>query len=356
LIDINDLKGKEILLTGHTGFKGAWLGAWLTQIGARVHGVSLQPEPGPSLFTLLGKSAYYKSHFQDIRDFATVEKLVNKICPDVVFHLAAQALVRPSYSDPLKSFSTNIMGTANILEACRNMHRPPVIVCITTDKVYLNDEAGQTFCETDPIGGKDPYSASKAGAEMVVKSYDTLFKLEGTTRPYLAIARGGNVIGGGDWSLDRIVPDGVRAATSGSSLRIRSPDAVRPWQHVLELCHAYMTLAAGLLSDNPVQFEGAWNFGPDPKYIVTVYELAKKLANELKYPFFIEADTEPSVPEANYLTLDISKAKNEIQWTPALSVDKGIALTGEWYAAFMQDPMLAKDLTFSQITYYETLR
>lgn len=354
-----NLAGKTVILTGHTGFKGAWLTFWLTEIGAKVHGISLAVESGqPSLHDLLGPEAYTQSHIHDIRDYAGVKAIVDAVKPDAVFHLAAQALVRRSYRDPLESFSSNIMGTAHVLEACRNLDRPPAIVCVTTDKVYDNVEWVFPYRETDAVCGKDPYSASKAGAEMIAASYlRSLFKLEGDTRPRLAIARGGNVIGGGDWAEDRIIPDAIRGALKNEPLRIRNPDSVRPWQHVLELCHGYMTLADKLLSDSPDAYEGPWNFGPDPMVVTTVLEVAQRLsagltATDLK----IEMDRSPTVPESNYLTLDISKAMRELRWVPALTVEDSIDMTTVWYDTYLRSPDEARALTRVQLSDYISRR
>jgi len=354
-----NLKGKTVILTGHTGFKGAWLAMWLTEIGAEVHGISLNvPEGEPSLHNLLGEATYKASHIQDIRDYAAVRALIHDIKPDIVFHLAAQALVRRSYVDPLESFGSNIMGTAHILEACRDLKTAPAIICVTTDKVYDNVDWVWPYRESDPLCGKDPYSASKAGAEMVAAAYmRTLYRLKGEDRPRLAIVRGGNVIGGGDWAEDRIIPDAVRGAIAGEPLRIRNPDAVRPWQHVLELCHGYMTLADKLLSDTPEPYEGPWNFGPDPITILTVYDVAKRLQSSwTETPLTVETDRAPSLPEARYLTLDISKAMRELRWLPGITVEESISLTAEWYAAYMQNPQKAVQKTYDQLNFYISQR
>jgi len=351
----DNLKGKTVVLTGHTGFKGAWLALWLTQIGAKVHGISLDvPKGQESLHALLGKTAYTESHIQDIRDYKATRAIIHKVKPDCVFHLAAQALVRHSYADPLESFGSNIMGTAHVLEACRDLETPPAIICVTTDKVYDNVDWVWPYRESDPICGKDPYSASKAGAEMVAASYlRSLYKLKGGVRPRLAIVRGGNVIGGGDWAEDRIIPDAVRSAMAGESLRIRNPDAVRPWQHVLELCHGYMTLADKLLSDTPDHYEGPWNFGPDPITILTVFEVVQRLQDNWTHtPLKVKTDRAPTLPEAKYLTLDISKAMRELRWLPGITVEESISLTAQWYADYMQDPKKAVQTTHDQLAFY----
>ncbi|CAM3724902.1 CDP-glucose 4,6-dehydratase [Litorimonas haliclonae] len=352
-------KGKRILVTGHSGFKGAWLSAWLTSIGAEVRGISLAPDSNqPSLHQIMGPDSYAESFYADIRDYALMEKLIHEFKPDCVMHLAAQALVRHSYAEPLETFSTNVMGTANILEACRHLETPPAIVCVTTDKVYHNADWAWPYRETDPLGGKDPYSASKAASEIVAGAYrDTMFQLDNKEGPSMATVRGGNVIGGGDWAVDRIIPDAVRAAGSGGSLSIRNPDAVRPWQHVLELCHGYMTLGEKLMSESKKDYIGAWNFGPNPMDIVTVYELAKKLKeNWSEVDLNIELGADPSLPETRYLTLDISKSMRELRWVPGLTVWESIQMTGDWYDAYFANPEDVADITYKQIQDYSAKR
>jgi len=352
-------KNKNILVTGHSGFKGSWLCAWLTSLGANVRGISLEPSTTqPSLYTLLGDDLCNDSVFADIRDYPLMKKLIAEFQPDCVMHLAAQALVRESYVNPLDTFETNVMGTANILEACRHLPKPPAIVCVTTDKVYHNADWAWPYRETDPLGGKDPYSSSKAAAELVAGAYrDTMFKLGGKKGPSIATVRGGNVIGGGDWAEDRIIPDAVRAAETGTALSIRNPDAVRPWQHVLELCHGYMTLGEKLLSADADDFIGAWNFGPSPMEVVPVHELVATLKeNWTDVDLKVEFGADPGLPEARYLTLDISKSIRDLRWGPGLTVWESIQLTAEWYAAYFESPEQAVAMTFKQIEAYTEKR
>jgi len=352
-------KGKRVLLTGHSGFKGSWLSAWLTSLGAEVRGISLAPsQTQPSLFNLLGDADCKDSHFADIRDYPKIKALISEFEPDCVMHLAAQALVRESYANPLGTFSTNIMGTANILEACRYLKTPPAIVCVTTDKVYHNADWAWPYRETDPLGGKDPYSSSKAAAELVAGAYrDTMFKLGDKKGPSIATVRGGNVVGGGDWADDRIIPDAVRAAEAGTALSIRNPDAVRPWQHVLELCHGYMALGEKLLSDDADAFIGAWNFGPSPMEVVPVHELVATLKKRwTDVSLTVEFGADPSMPEARYLTLDISKSIRDLRWGPALTVWESIQLTADWYAAYFRSPEHAVQMTYKQIEAYTEKR
>ena len=352
-------KNKNVLVTGHSGFKGAWLSAWLTSLGANVKGISLEPSTKqPSLHNLLEDKVSQDSVFADIRDYPKMRDLIADFAPDCVMHLAAQALVRESYANPLDTFSSNIMGTANILEACRHLPKPPAIVCVTTDKVYHNADWAWPYRETDPLGGKDPYSSSKAAAELVAAAYrDTMYKLNGKQGARMATVRGGNVIGGGDWAEDRIIPDAVRAAESGSPLVIRNPDAVRPWQHVLELCHGYMSLGEKLMGENGMDFVSAWNFGPSPMEVVPVHELIKVMKEKwTDVSLDVEYGADPSLPEARYLTLDISKSIRDLRWRPGLTVWESIELTAEWYNAYFQSPEAAIEMTFKQIEAYTARR
>ncbi|MCD8493827.1 MAG: CDP-glucose 4,6-dehydratase [Alphaproteobacteria bacterium] len=263
-------KGKRVLITGHTGFKGGWLTLWLGSLGARICGIALKPDTEPNLFTLARITEGIEHHIEDIRNAEPLAQIIRKFDPDIVFHMAAQPLVRASYRDPLGNFDTNIMGTANVLEALRDCPSARSIVVITTDKVYENLEIPKPYKETDPLGGHDPYSASKAAAEIVTQSYRKSFFAEAGVG--LATARAGNVIGGGDWSEDRLIPDAVKAWNAGKTLEIRAPNSVRPWQHVLDPLAGYITLAEKLWTD-PAAFSQGWNFGPEKSGAVTVREV-----------------------------------------------------------------------------------
>lgn len=345
---MSNLKGVRALVTGHTGFKGAWLCAWLEAEGAEVAGFALAPETDrPNLFTdLKPKMA---STIGDIRDLAAVRACVDAFKPEIVFHLAAQALVRRSYADPLETFATNVMGTAHVLEAARACPSVRAIVCVTSDKCYENDERERPFRETDPLGGKDPYSASKGAAEIVAGSYArALYPLEGRIR--MATARGGNVIGGGDWSEDRIVPDIARAVLTKASLVLRNPGAIRPWQHVLELVRGYVQLGTRLL-DGDASAEGAWNFGPRRENEITVGDLVARIVAAWGAKLDVRVEPSP-LKEANVLKLDITKAEAELGWSPKLSLDETMRLTAEWYCAYARDRAYATALTRKQLAAY----
>jgi len=320
-------RGRRVLVTGHSGFKGAWLSFWLTRMGAIVGGVSLQPSTDPNLFSLLCLEPRVENNWLDIRDEQGVRGVFESFQPEIVLHLAAQALVRPSYSAPSETFSTNIIGTLHFLEAARKTASVRSVVAVTTDKVYQNHEKGLAFEESDPLGGHDPYSASKAGAEMVISSYrKSFFESAGIG---LASARAGNVIGGGDWSVDRILPDAVRAWSSGQPLVVRNPRATRPWQHVLEPLAGYLRLAEHIFAqpDSAQDF----NFGPDPSDVATVKEVVTK-AQESFGGGDIEWGSLPDgLHEAQALTLDNAKAKRLLGIYPVWNLETAVARTRNWY-------------------------
>lgn len=318
---------RRILLTGHTGFKGAWLALILSRMGAKVTGISLSPSSTPNLFALANVDQFIDSHFIDIRDAESLSKVVSQVNPEIVLHLAAQALVRPGYKDPLTTFETNIIGTANVLDALRAIDSTRVVVAITTDKVYQNLEHHHPYRETDILGGHDPYSASKAGSEIVISSYrDSYLSKQGIA---VASARAGNVIGGGDWSEDRLIPDSIRAWDTGTVLEIRRPNAIRPWQHVLEPLNAYMVLAERLYADPSLS--GAYNFGPQPHEAATVQEVIE-LANQFYGRGTVSYSDEGEGPhEAGILTLEISKAREFLGVTPRWNLQETIKHTMGWY-------------------------
>ena len=320
-------RGKRVWISGHTGFKGAWLALWLVRLGAKVRGYSLTPATHPSLFELLHLTKDIENQIFDIVDKNKVQQSILDFRPEVVFHLAAQALVRPSYQDPALTFTTNFQGTVNVLEAVRSTKTARVVVAVTTDKVYRNHENGQAFQEEDPLGGKDPYSASKSAAEMAIASYRaSFFQRDGIA---LAAARAGNVIGGGDWSEDRIIPDAVRAWGSGGILTVRNPEATRPWQHVLEPLAAYLRLAESLFLDP--RLAGDYNFGPPPTQVGSVRDVVLQ-AKEAFGAGEIRWGTEPSVlDEARTLCLENRKAKQILGVTTVWSLDQAIEKTMSWY-------------------------
>lgn len=319
--------GKRVLLTGHTGFKGAWLGIWLNRMGAQVTGISLSPSSKPNLFTLANVANLTDSHFIDIRNADTVANIVEKNKPEIIFHLAAQALVRASYRDPLSTLATNVMGTANVLDALLKISTAKVVVAVTTDKVYENLETGQSYKEDDKLGGYDPYSASKAAAEIVISCYRNSFLKQAGIA--LASARAGNVIGGGDWSEDRLIPDAIRAWTSGLPLLIRNPHAVRPWQHVLEPLNGYLLLAEQLYTDSSLA--QAYNFGPNTHEAASVGDVIKSANKIFGSGEIIWGESIDGPHEAGLLTLNTSKARVVLGIKPRWALHESVSRTVEWY-------------------------
>jgi CDP-glucose 4,6-dehydratase len=322
-------QGRRVMITGHTGFKGSWLSLWLTELGARVSGLALAPQSNPSHWDLLALDM--NDHRVDIRDADEVSKLVAEARPEIVFHLAAQPLVRRSYREPLETWSTNVMGTANVLDACRQTPGVRAVIVITTDKVYENQEWSWGYRESDRIGGHDPYSASKAATELLTESYRKSFFNEPDAL-LLATARAGNVIGGGDWSEDRLIPDLFRAVNAGIPLEIRSPDATRPWQHVLECLSGYLLLGQKLLEGQREDAD-AWNFGPESDSSRTVAGVLTSLQKYWTgFNWTVTAQSQPH--EANMLYLDSAKAKSRLGWQPVWTLQDALAATADWYHAF----------------------
>ncbi len=354
---LSNFKNKRVFVTGHTGFKGSWLSLALYKAGAIVKGYSLAPETIPALYTLIEPSININSVIADINDYATLEDEILDFQPDYIFHLAAQPLVRKSYTDPLNTFSTNIIGTANVLNVLTKLHKICTTVLITTDKVYENKEWHYPYRETDRLGGYDPYSASKACAELVINSYtQSFFNQENFHVHQKAIVsvRAGNVIGGGDWSVDRLIPDIVKSITDGKDIIIRNPNAVRPWQHVLEPVFGYLQLAV-LLAKDPKKYSGSWNFGPassDNLPVMTIVEQAIKIWGKGNIDLQIDAN---APHEAGLLKLDISKAINEMQWKPQMNTASAIERTIAWYKSFYESKKTALQLLEDDIAYYQTL-
>jgi CDP-glucose 4,6-dehydratase len=343
------IKGKRVFLTGHTGFTGSWLALWLAEIGCETTGFSLAPDTEPSLYEILGGDRHFsRSIIADIRDFKAVRSAMAEARPDLVIHLAAQPLVRRSYREPLETISTNVVGTANVLEAARLADGVSAFVCVTTDKVYENVERELPYREDDRLGGKDPYSASKACAEIITRSYQERLACLGNG-VCIATARGGNIIGGGDWSEDRIVPDFYRAATSGARLSIRNPDAVRPWQHVLSACHGYLAIAGRLMRGEARRAE-AFNIGPAESQRFSVRQLVEALGRGGMAPP-IEYAPSP-LKEDSLLTLDASKAQRELSFSPPWSTEETFARTSEWYLNFYSRQGDARNLTAAQLRDY----
>lgn len=345
---------REVFLTGNTGFKGGWLATWLLEMGCRVTGYSLAPAEGPSYFSQTGLSARMDTHFGDIRDGASLKAAMRKSRPDIVFHLAAQPLVRLSYQEPVDTFATNVMGTINLLEAVRETPSVKAVVVVTSDKCYENSGRTEGYREADPMGGADPYSASKGCAELVCSSYRSSFLAKAGIG--LATARAGNVIGGGDYSADRILPDAVRSIQGGHGLKIRNPSSVRPWQHVLDPLTGYLELGRRLFAD-PRAFSEGWNFGPAQSGAVPVSDLVGRVFEAWgagRWESVAQAD---APHEAAYLTLDSGKARQRLDWTPALSLDQGIRLAVEWYRRAGEGASASElyALSAEQIRTYATL-
>lgn len=332
----NYYKGKRVFLTGHTGFKGSWLLTWLHMLGAEVKGYALAPQTDLDLYNTIHGDSLCQSVIADIQDKTRLEKELIAFEPDYVFHLAAQPLVRLSYEIPSETFAVNAIGTAYILDAIRQLKKPCVVILITTDKVYENKEWHYPYRETDRLGGYDPYSASKACAELVINSYrNSFFNLANFHQHQKAVAsaRAGNVIGGGDWAKDRIIPDIVRALSKGELITVRNPAAIRPWQHVLEPLGGYLHLGTKL-TDNPIAFADSWNFGPLPEDNLTVEELVKLSIHCWGGGNYLKANTDGEPHEAGLLKLDISKTVNEIHWKPKFQARKAIQETLSWYHTF----------------------
>jgi CDP-glucose 4,6-dehydratase len=341
----------RVLVTGHTGFKGSWLCEWLLTLGAKISGLALLADTRPNLFEILGLADRIISHNADIRDEVAVRRIFEESRPEIVFHLAAQPLVRRSYADPPATFATNVLGTAHVLDAACTTSSVRAVVAVTTDKVYHSHEGMRPYREIDPLGGLDPYSASKAAAELVAAVYQKNLCRDNTA---IATARGGNVIGGGDWSEDRIGPDIVRAISTNSPIILRNPQAIRPWQHVLELCEAYLELGARLFKFGK-DFAEPWNFGPYNTEAVTVGELTKMLLDVwggIDHPI---KELHSPLYEAQTLRLDIDKALSRLSWRPRIGIQEAVKWTARWYKDYYRQPLHARAVTEEQIRSFTSL-
>lgn len=340
--------GKRVLVTGHTGFKGSWLCVWLKELGANVVGYALEPYTDRDNFVVTGLQHKIAHIIGDVRDFRELRKVFEEYQPEFVFHLAAQPIVRESYTNPKETYDINVGGTVNVLECCRLTDSVRVIVNVTSDKCYENKEWIWGYRESDPMGGYDPYSSSKGCSELITAAYRQSFFGPSTSQLLnpltsqpsvaLASARAGNVIGGGDWQKDRIIPDCIKALESNEPVEIRNPNAIRPWQHVLEPLSGYLLLASKMYEE-PQEFCGAWNFGPNYDSIIPVGELADKVMDRWGNGSWIDLSNENASHEAKLLSLDISKAKLYLKWFPLWNIDKAIEKTVEWYKEYKKkDP------------------
>jgi CDP-glucose 4,6-dehydratase len=347
--------GKRVLLTGHTGFKGGWLALWLRELGAGVWGYALPAHEPPGLFEILPRDRFERSWERDIREPGGLREAVRESRPDLVFHLAAQPIVGAGYRDPVGTFTTNALGTALLLEAVRQEGCPAAVVVVTSDKCYRNDDTGRAFIESDPLGGADVYSMSKAAAELVAASWHASFFSKEEGLGPVATGRAGNVIGGGDYAEDRIVPDAVRAHLAKGGLTLRNPAATRPWQHVLESVSGYLALGARLLHERDSGRLLNFNFGPEPEAVRSVQDLVDAWLEAWPDAFRFEKFPVPPYPEAARLSLDPSAAKRELGWRPVWDFRQTVVKTAEWYRArheqgFGNDEML--ELTIAQIADY----
>ncbi|KMT22629.1 CDP-glucose 4,6-dehydratase [Clostridium cylindrosporum] len=346
----NIYQGKRVLITGHTGFKGAWLSLWLQKLGAKVIGYALEPPTEPSLFKICKLEEKITSIIGDIRDEGKLRQVFKEYKPDIVFHLAAQPLVRFSYREPKETYEINIMGTVNVLEVAKNTDSVKSVIIITTDKCYENKEWAYGYRETDSMGGYDPYSCSKSCVELIVSSYrNSFFNERGIA---LSSVRAGNVIGGGDWAEDRLIPDFVRSIIENKSIFIRNPLAIRPWQHVLEPLSGYLWLGALMLEDK-YKYNSGWNFGPKDSDILNVEKILE-LAIESWGKGSIEVDKSEQPHEANFLKLDISKVASYLKWYPVYDINKSIHKTIQWYKTYYENKNEdIYEYTLKQIQHYE---
>lgn len=348
----NFWSGKKVLITGHTGFKGSWLAIWLNTLGAEVAGYSLEPLTLNDNFVLTGLDKRIKHKIGEIRSYESLHRFFCSINPEIVFHLAAQPLVGKSYSDPKSTYDINVGGTVNLLECCRQTDSVKVVVNVTTDKCYENREWVWGYRESDRLGGYDPYSSSKACSELVTEAYrksffnPEAFAFHGKS---LASARAGNVFGGGDWQIDRIIPDCIRALEQGEPIVVRSPHAVRPWQHVLEPLSGYMLLAEKMF-ENPTAYAEGWNFGPEGSSILPVGMLVDLIVQAWGEGSWEDHSRPEALHETNLLKLDISKAKSHLGWSPVWNIDKAVAETASWYRQYRSGDV--HDLCCRQIKDY----
>ena len=337
-IDFSFWKNKQVLITGHTGFKGSWLCLLLNKLGANVFGYALSPPTKPSLYLKANIDQFITSNIGDVRDYENLARVLNKYQPEIIIHMAAQPLVRDSYKIPIETYSTNVMGTIHVLEACRNTPSVKAVINVTTDKCYENKEWHWGYRENEPMGGYDPYSNSKACSELVTTSYrNSYFNSKNYSKHGVALAsaRAGNVIGGGDWANDRLIPDFIRAITQNEKVKIRNPQAIRPWQHVLEPLSGYLLLAQKLYTEGSLYAEG-WNFGPEDSDAKNVLWIIKKICALWGENASFQIDSSKNTHEANYLKLDCSKAKARLGWFPKWDIETTLNHIVDWNKAYLK--------------------
>jgi len=347
-------KGKKVFLTGHTGFKGSWISLWLQKLGVNLIGFSESIPTEPSLFKLTNVQEGMLSLFGDIRNYENLEKILQEHKPDIIIHMAAQSLVRKSYENPIETFTTNILGTANIFEAVRKIGNPCVVLNVTSDKCYENTGKNSGYTESDPIGGYDPYSSSKGCSELITSSYRNSFfnSKENINKILIASARAGNVIGGGDWSDDRLIPDIIKGILKKEKIKIRNPNSIRPWQFVLEPLHGYLLLIEKLFK-NSTRFDQSWNFGPNEKESKSVLFLIKKLTQEWDKEIQVEYESS-NIHEENVLILNSDKARSNLKWEPKMNLELSIKWIVEWYKKYEKGEDMRK-VTEQQIEKYSSM-
>lgn len=350
MLDRNFWLGKRVFITGHTGFKGSWLCLWLHKLGADVHGYSLPPPTEPSLYNDAGIADLVQSTIADVRDASSLSRALAQCAPEIVIHMAAQSLVRASYEIPIETFSTNVLGTAQLLDSLRSVSTVRAVVAVTSDKCYHNEEWVWGYRENARLGGHDPYSASKACAELVVDAFRHSFyrAAEGQAFAAIASARAGNVIGGGDWARDRLIPDVLRSLLKSQTTLIRNPQATRPWQHVLEPLHGYLMLAERLYQGGGGQYQSAWNFGPDETSEKTVGWITDRLYELWQVDFLWTKDVNPGPSENTFLKLDAAKARAHLGWSPKLDLDTTLQWIVRWTKSYARGAN-SRDITLADI-------
>lgn len=341
------LRGRKIFVTGHSGFTGGWASLWLREIGAEVFGFSLPPETSPSFFHDLQLQNQIHSRFGDICDPEQLAGALNDFQPELILHLAAQPLVRKSYANPMQTFLVNTLGTGHVLDQARKVKSVKGVLCVTTDKVYKDNGGLRPYKESDPLGGHDPYSASKAAAEMLIHSFSNSFSYQIGNGPAIATARAGNILGGGDWSEDRLIPDFVRAVISGNPLTLRYPNAIRPWQSVLAVVQGYLTILAGLASPQPGVFAKAWNLGPVDQKQISVREMIEVMSQHWMRPPLTFMDD--PLPETLSLALESSMAQSQLGWAPAWDLNRVLLETISWYRDYFKKIKSPLSITLAQI-------